>query len=112
MIMLWVKENIKPMPIEKRPTEISNRPEIYQIRVKGKLDEGWSVWLDGMAVELESEVPPVTSLTGEVTDQACLRGILTRLWNLNLSLISVNRKVNTPVSMGKATTKRSKENII
>jgi hypothetical protein len=64
---------------------------IYRICVEGKLDEGWSGWFDGLIVELESESPPVTSLTGSVTDQACLRGILNRLWNLNLCLISVER---------------------
>lgn len=69
----------------------SIRPAIYQIRVEGKLDEGWSGWLNGVVVELESETPPVTSLIGEMTDQVGLRGLLNQLWNLNLNLISVKR---------------------
>jgi hypothetical protein len=63
-------------------------PTTYQIRAVGKLDEGWSDWFSGMAVTLESNV---TVLTGPVADQAALRGILTRIWDLNLILISVNR---------------------
>ena len=70
---------------------IANGSAIYQIRVEGKLDQNWSSWFDGMTVELEREDPPVTSMTGEIPDQAGLRGILIRLWNLNLSLISLER---------------------
>jgi hypothetical protein len=63
----------------------------YQIRIQGRLDPRWSSWFNGLAVKLESEEPLITSLTGTIVDQASLRGILTRIWNLNLSLISVNR---------------------
>ncbi len=69
----------------------ANGSAIYQIRVEGKLDQYWSSWFDGMTVELEREDPLVTSLTGEIPDQAGLRGLLIRLWNLNLVLISVER---------------------
>ena len=64
---------------------------MYRIKVEGRLDEAWSGCLNGMLIEQESEAPPVTSLTGEVTDQASLRGLMNQLWNLNLSLISVKR---------------------
>jgi len=77
----------------------------YQIRVQGKLDPRWSSWFNGLAVRLESEDPLITSLTGVIMDQASLRGVLTRIWNLNLSLISVNRledgslpSIQSPVS--------------
>jgi hypothetical protein len=63
----------------------------YHIRVEGRLDERWSGWFNGLVVRLESVDPPVTSLSGPVVDQASLRGILIRIWNLNLTLISVNR---------------------
>lgn len=63
----------------------------YQIRIQGRLDPRWSGWFNGLAIKLESEEPLITSLTGSIVDQASLRGILTRLWNLNLSLISVVR---------------------
>ncbi len=64
----------------------------YRITVQGRLDEGWSNWLSGMSVSLElgDGGVPVTVLTGPVVDQPALRGILNRLWDLNLTLISVN----------------------
>jgi hypothetical protein len=76
-------ENPSTQPIEE--------PQVYQIRVQGRLDERWSGWLDGLAIQVESEDPWITALTGPVVDQAGLRGILIRIWNLNLSLISVNQ---------------------
>ncbi|MBL7065918.1 MAG: hypothetical protein ISS49_17210 [Anaerolineae bacterium] len=60
----------------------------YQIQVQGRLDEDWSDWFSGMTVTFESGV---TTLTGPVADQAALRGILTRIWDLNLTLLSVTR---------------------
>ena len=61
---------------------------VYQIQVRGKLDESWSEWLNGMAITFESGV---TTLTGLVSDQSALRGILDRIWDLNLLLIAVAR---------------------
>ena len=73
------------------PQSEAEEPACYRILVQGQLDQDWSDWFDGMAVELVREKPPVSSLTGEVADQASLRGLLNRIWNLNLSLISLNR---------------------
>ena len=61
--------------------------KVYQIKVQGRLDESWSGWFNGMAITLEGDT---TTLTGAVVDQAALRGLLSRLWDLNLALISVN----------------------
>lgn len=65
----------------------------YAIRVQGKLKEEWSGWFDGMTITFsqDDESGPVTTLVGPVVDQSALRGILTRIWNLNLTLISVDR---------------------
>ncbi len=60
---------------------------VYQIKVQGRLDESWSGWFNCMAIAFEGDT---TTLTGAVVDQAALRGILSRLWDLNLPLISVN----------------------
>ncbi|MGD2147274.1 MAG: hypothetical protein PVH41_11320 [Anaerolineae bacterium] len=60
----------------------------YEIQILGRLGQDWSDWLDGMAMTFERGV---TTLTGPVADQAALRGILTRLWDVNLTLISVRR---------------------
>jgi len=64
---------------------------VYQIKVQGRLNEEWAAWLNGMNVILENEEPPVTKITGAVVDQAKLRGIINKLWDLNLTLISINR---------------------
>jgi hypothetical protein len=65
-----------------------NRQAVYRISVQGKLDEDWSDWLDGMTITFERST---TTLTGPVADQPALRGILDRIWDLNLTLISVTR---------------------
>ena len=63
---------------------------VYQIKVEGTLDERWSDWFSGLAVAAEDagEGAPVTTLTG-LMDQAALRGILNKVWDLNLTLVSV-----------------------
>jgi hypothetical protein len=65
----------------------------YEITVKGTLDPGWSDWFNGMAVTVEPAThgQPQTRLAGPVGDQAALRGMLNKLWDLNLTLISVRR---------------------
>jgi hypothetical protein len=64
---------------------------VYQILVQGRISMEWSAWLNGMSIMLESADPPVTKITGKVVDQAQLRGILNKIWDLNLILISVKR---------------------
>ena len=65
-----------------------DQPTVYEIKMQGKLDETWSGWFSRMAITSDSDT---TTLTGEVADQSALRGILCKLWDLNLDLISVNR---------------------
>ena len=71
---------------------VSDEQAVYRIKVRGTLDERWSDWFDGLTVAIgsdeASENLPVTIITGAV-DQATLRGILNRVWDLNLALISV-----------------------
>lgn len=62
---------------------------VYQIKVQGKLDDRWSEWFSGLTIAVESDEPPITMMTG-VIDQAALRGILNKVWDLNLALVSVN----------------------
>ncbi len=66
---------------------------IYEIQVQGELDQDWQQWFNGLTVTLAhgSEQPPTTTLIGPVADQAALRGVLCKLWDLNLTLISVHR---------------------
>jgi hypothetical protein len=64
------------------------RGAFFEIRVRGHLDRSWSDWLAGMDVKLRDDGQMV--LSGYLRDQSELMGILTRLHNLNLSLISVS----------------------
>ena len=59
----------------------------YEIRLDGHLDERWTAWFDGMSVE--PEPGGVTVLRGAVADQAALHGLLARLRDLGVPLISV-----------------------
>ncbi len=68
----------------------------YCIRVEGYLDSTWSEWLDGLSVDQEPE--GITVLSGPVPDQAALYGLLTKVRDMGLNLISVNREVlNDPI---------------
>ncbi|MBN1886886.1 MAG: hypothetical protein JW850_02815 [Thermoflexales bacterium] len=67
---------------------------VYQIKLEGELDERWSVWFSGLSVRVEEGA---TTLTGPVADQAALRGILNKMWDLNLGLISIVRLEETEV---------------
>ena len=70
----------------------------YQIIVKGYLHAKWSDWFDGLTVTSERmpDGSPITLLTGSLKDQAALRGILVKLWDLNLVLISVQQLSPNP----------------
>ena len=59
----------------------------YEIRVKGHLASRWAAWFDGMS--LTNETDGTTSIRGPVTDQAALHGLLQRLRDTGLPLISV-----------------------
>ena len=66
-----------------------NRPTIYQVKIKGRLDESWAEWFEPMTVTHTEDGD--TILTGRLADQAALQGVLIKLGNLNLELISVNQ---------------------
>jgi hypothetical protein len=70
------------------------QPLTYQIKVQGQLDRDWSDSFSGMAISLQGDH---TTLTGLVSDQAALRGMLNRMWDLNLTLISVFAIPDEPV---------------
>ncbi len=61
--------------------------DVYQVKVKGALDEQWSDWFTDMTVEVEiaSDGTSITTLTGPIADQARLRGIVSKIWDLNLT---------------------------
>lgn len=61
----------------------------YEIRVAVGLDQSWSAWFDGM--EIITEPGGVTVIAGDVADQAALHGLLARVRDLALPLLSVRR---------------------
>jgi hypothetical protein len=63
-------------------------PHYYTIKVEGCLDKKWADWFEGMEMNYEEEM---TVLKGSVPDQAALHGLLARIRDLNLELISVER---------------------
>ena len=70
-------------------TEDHHEPGRYEIRVKGHLDNRWSDWFDGLTITLEDNGE--TLLTGPVVDQAALHGLLRKVRDLGMPLISVSR---------------------
>ena len=66
-------------------------PAIYQIQVQGYLEEHWSDWFDGMEIlaKISEENTRVTKLTGNIIDQAALHGLLRKLYDLGLPLLSI-----------------------
>ncbi|HEX2909488.1 MAG TPA: hypothetical protein VH186_01675 [Chloroflexia bacterium] len=69
-------------------TNEPNQPVIYQIRLKGHLSSLWRDWFDGLTITLEDNGD--TLLTGPVVDQAALHGLLKRVRDLGMPLLSIN----------------------
>ena len=66
---------------------------LYQIRIKGHLGHQWTAWFEGLTITLEEDGN--TLLTGQVIDQAALHGLLKRVRDLGMPLVSVS-----PVQLG------------
>ena len=64
-------------------------PARYELRVQGVLDDRWSVWFEGLQVS--SDQHGQTTIAGPVADQAALHGLLTKVRDLGLELLSVRR---------------------
>ena len=69
--------------------EKHNQHQCYEIRLKGHLDDRWVEWFEGLTITLEEDGN--TLLTGPVIDQAGLHGLLKKVRDLGLPLLSVNR---------------------
>jgi hypothetical protein len=70
-------------------TEDHYAPGQYEIRIKGHLDDRWDDWFGRLTITLEDNGD--TLLTGPVVDQAALHGLLRKVRDLGMPLISVNR---------------------
>jgi hypothetical protein len=72
-----------------------DEPAIYHIQVWGQLDQKWVDWFDGFTI---TPINGETLLTGLITDQAALHGILAKIRDLGLSIISVRRAEKNNIS--------------
>ena len=66
-----------------------SQPMVYQIRIKGHLGRQWTDWFEGLAITLEDNGD--TLLTGPVVDQAALHGLLKKVRDVGMPLLSVIR---------------------
>jgi hypothetical protein len=69
------------------PTGPQHRPGRYEIRLKGHLDSRWAAWFDGLSLTNESD--GTTVIRGPVADQAALHGLLQKVRDIGLPLVSV-----------------------
>ena len=85
------------MPNYSDPTTNPSQPIVYQIRIKGQPGNEWTDWFEGLTITLEDNGE--TLLTGPVADQAALHGLLKKIRDLGLPLVSVS-----PLKHGPSTT--------
>ena len=77
--------------------EYHDDPGLYEIRLKGHLNNRWAEWFEGLTITLEDDGN--TLLTGPVVDQAALHGLLKKVRDLGIPLVSVS-----PLEHGQAET--------
>lgn len=85
---------------ERHPSR-GDRPEAgrYEIRLAGHLEARWAAWFDGLTVG--QEVDGTTLISGPIADQAALHGLLQRVRDLGLPLVSVTRdETDPPATLG------------
>jgi hypothetical protein len=75
------------MSNELEPKPAPGQPMVYQIRIKGHLGSQWTDWFEGLSITLKDNGE--TFLTGPVIDQAALHGLLKKVRDLGLPLVSV-----------------------
>jgi hypothetical protein len=85
----------KEMSSKIDPKTDPSQPIVYQIRIKGHLGREWTDWFEGLTITLEEDGD--TLLTGSVVDQAALHGLLKKMRDLGLPLVSIS-----PIEPGQA----------
>lgn len=84
---------------------VKRLPNVYKIRILGNVDNRWSDWFDGW--DLSPRDDGTTILMGQVIDQAELYGLLVKIQNLNLPLVSVNPVLPSDIT----TTREQKQKV-
>jgi len=85
------------MSQELDPQADSSQPMAYQIRITGQLDARWADWFEGLTITLDGGD---TLITGPVVDQAALHGLLKRVRDLGMPLVSVSPVESGPPTLG------------
>jgi hypothetical protein len=91
-----IRDRHGTVPQELTPQADSGQPTAYQIRITGQLDSRWADWFEGLTITLDGGD---TLITGPVVDQAALHGLLKRVRDLGMPLVSVS-----PIDSGPPTT--------
>jgi hypothetical protein len=82
------------------PESNSDRPTAYHIKIEGHLGNQWSDWFDGLTITIQEDGN--TLLSGSVIDDAALHGLLKKVRDLGMPLISVNRVVSDETDVARA----------
>jgi hypothetical protein len=82
------RNRYKVMSDKLEPKPAPSQPVVYQIRLKGHLGRQWTDWFDGLTITLEDNGD--TLLTGPVVDQAALHGLLKKVRDSGMPLVSVS----------------------
>ena len=77
------------MSNQRNPIIDPSQPMVYEIRLEGHLDRQWTAWFEGLTITLEDNGD--TLLTGPVVDQAALHGLLRKVRDVGIPLLSVMR---------------------
>ncbi len=92
------------------PSTWFDTPAIYQIVVKGRLDDHWADWFDDLRITSKKDASGtvLTVLTGPVQDQGALHGLLARVRDLGLPLLEVHRLESVPETRSAASTDQNR----
>lgn len=86
MRLYWMKQ---VMPDERKQIHSSPDTTAYRIRIEGHLGPQWAEWFEGLSITPEADGN--TLLTGPLPDQAALHGLLKKVRDMGMTLVSINR---------------------
>jgi hypothetical protein len=84
----------EPLPEPRGRADQAGQAAIYEIRLAGHLDHAWSDWFEGLTIALDAD--GTTLLSGLVADQAALHGVLRKIRDLGMPLLSVEQIASRP----------------